>query len=151
NTECDVELRRHRLAGLADLELVRVVAGVDGGAGGADGGTERVGEGLDDGEALRAADTTSTGDDDAGVRQLGTVAAFDGLAAEHLGGLGGVDGGQVHRDGLGGTVGGFGFQGAGAHGDDRGAVADLRVHGVGATEDRLGRGAITVDVDRVDQ
>src|SRR6266567_3537117 len=59
DAEGDVELRRDRLAGLADLELVRVVAGVDRGAGGADGGTERVGEFLDDSETLRTADATS--------------------------------------------------------------------------------------------
>ena len=43
----DVELRRDGLAGLADLEGVRDPAGVDRGARGADGGTERVGEALD--------------------------------------------------------------------------------------------------------
>src|SRR5690349_11728235 len=46
----DVELRRHGLAGLADLEGVRHPAGVDSGTRGADGGTERVGERLDLGE-----------------------------------------------------------------------------------------------------
>ena len=43
----DVQLRRDRLAGLADLERVRHPAGVDGGARGADGRAERVGEALD--------------------------------------------------------------------------------------------------------
>ena len=40
----DVELRGDRLAGLADLVAVRVPAGVDGGARGADGRAEGVGE-----------------------------------------------------------------------------------------------------------
>src|SRR5699024_7554279 len=42
--ERDVQLGRDRLAGLADLELARVEAGVDRGARRADGGLERVGE-----------------------------------------------------------------------------------------------------------
>ncbi len=43
----DVELGRHHLAGLADLLVVRRVAGIDRGARGADGGAELVGDRLD--------------------------------------------------------------------------------------------------------
>ena len=48
-----VELRRHRLAGLAHLELVRVPAGVGGGARRADRRAQRVGQLLDQREVLR--------------------------------------------------------------------------------------------------
>src|ERR1700730_11399909 len=51
----DVELRRYGLAGLAHLELARVVAGVDRGPRCTDRGTQRVGQLLDDAEFLRAA------------------------------------------------------------------------------------------------
>src|SRR5690606_5572836 len=79
DAQCDVQLRRHRLAGLADLELRRVVAGVDGGTRGTDGGTERVGQLLDDLELVRRAHTAATGDDDRRLRQLRPVAADDRL------------------------------------------------------------------------
>src|SRR5215210_2219024 len=52
----DVQLRRDGLAGLPDLEGVRVEAGVDRGPGGADGRAEGVGQGLDDREVLRRGD-----------------------------------------------------------------------------------------------
>ena len=49
----DVQLRRDRLAGLADLVAVRIPAGVDRGTRGADGGAERVGERLDRARSCR--------------------------------------------------------------------------------------------------
>ena len=52
DAERDVELRRHRLACLADLRRVRVPAGVDDGAGGRDRAAERPGQLLDEREVL---------------------------------------------------------------------------------------------------
>src|SRR4051794_20416077 len=67
----DVELRRDGLAGLPHLEAVRVEAGVHRRPGGADGGTEGVGQRLDDREVLGAGDTATAGDDDRGLGELG--------------------------------------------------------------------------------
>ena len=47
NADGDVKLGRHHLAGLADLVIVRHVAGIDGGPGGSHGRTETVGQRLD--------------------------------------------------------------------------------------------------------
>src|SRR5205823_1682790 len=52
----DVELRRDVLAGLADLRRVRVPAGVDDRARGADRAAERLRESLDEREVLRLAE-----------------------------------------------------------------------------------------------
>ena len=63
----DVELRRHRLPGLADLCRVRVPARVDDRARGGDGTAERLGELLDELEVLGAAEPATAGDDHVGV------------------------------------------------------------------------------------
>ena len=63
----DVELRRHRLARLADLGRVRVPAGVDHCARRGDGAAERLRELLELREALRPTEAASAGDDDVGV------------------------------------------------------------------------------------
>ena len=81
----DVELRRDGLAGLADLEGVRVPPGVDRGAGRADRRAERVGEALDLGEV--AAGATTTGDHDRGLGQLGTAGGLAGLGRGDPGAL----------------------------------------------------------------
>src|SRR5690606_25481444 len=81
----DVELRGDRLAGLADLEGVRHPARVDGGAGGADRRTERVGEALDRGEVATGA--TATGDHDRGLGELGAPGRLARLGLDHLRGL----------------------------------------------------------------
>ena len=91
----DVQLRRHGLAGLADLELARVVAGVHRGTRGADGRAQRVGQFLDHAEVLGAADTAATGDDDRGLGELRAVAGHRRLAC---GDLGRVLGGRGHLD-----------------------------------------------------
>ena len=70
----DIELRADLLAGLADLRGVRVPPGVDCCAAGTDGGTERVGEGLDLGEVATRA--PATGDDDRGLGELRTAGAL---------------------------------------------------------------------------
>src|SRR5215211_7014206 len=50
----DIEVGRHHLAGLADLVIVRHVAGIDRGAAGAEAGTQLVGQRLEDLEVLAA-------------------------------------------------------------------------------------------------
>ena len=87
DAECDVQLRGDRLAGLPDLELVRVEAGVDGRAGRADGAAEQVGELLDQLEVVGAADAAAAGDDDRGLGQLGAGALRLDLALDDLGQL----------------------------------------------------------------
>src|SRR5690606_24734309 len=79
DAERHVELRRHGLTGLSDLELGRVVPGVHRRTGGTDGRTERVGQLLHDLELLRGTDTTATRDHDRGLGQLGAVTGDDRL------------------------------------------------------------------------
>ena len=67
DAERDVELRRHGLAGLADLRGVRVPACVDDGARRADGAAERACELLGERELLGRAESAAAGDDDVGV------------------------------------------------------------------------------------
>src|ERR1700751_5840670 len=71
-----VQLGRDGLAGLADLELVWVPAGVGHRARRADGRAERVGELLDDAEALGPAGAASPGDHDRGFGEIGTPGSF---------------------------------------------------------------------------
>ena len=59
----DVELRRHRLAGLANLGRVRVPAGVDDRARRADRTAQRLRELFHEREVLRAAEPAAAGDD----------------------------------------------------------------------------------------
>src|SRR6266478_2314015 len=47
NSDCDVELGRHHLSGLADLAVVGNEAGIDGGARCADSGAESIRDALD--------------------------------------------------------------------------------------------------------
>src|SRR6202049_4761210 len=80
----DVQLRRHGLAGLAHLELARVVAGVDRGTRRADGGAKRVGQFLDHAEVFGAADAAAAGDDNGRLGELGAVAGHRGLTRRDL-------------------------------------------------------------------
>ncbi len=113
----DVELRRHHLARLADLPVVRRIAGIDGRAAGADGSPELVGNGKDDlAELLRRAQRPSARDDDLRRRQLRTVGGRQRIPDEGrkprvgTGGNGldrgratlgrGGEGGRAHRDDL---------------------------------------------------
>src|SRR4051794_25681444 len=113
-----VELRRDRLAGLADLGGVGVPAGVDHGARGGDGGVaaERLGQRFGELEALRLAEAAAAGDEDVGALDVHVGAAL--LAAlDHLG-LG-RPGRELDLDVL-----------------DRGAAAALlRLEGVEAADD----------------
>src|SRR5690606_7874220 len=149
----DVQLRGHRGAGLTDLELVRVVAGVDGGPGGTDGATQRVGEFLDHDELLGRADTTTAGDDHGGATQVGAVTGglqVHGLDRGHRGGL--TDGQGGHRRGFHG--GGGALDGVRADGDGRHSLVHAVTGGVCATEDRVGGDRATLaalDVDDVHQ
>src|SRR5829696_5927477 len=79
-----VELGRHRLAGLADLRGVGVPAGIDDRARGGEGAAERAGELLERLEALGLAEPAAAGDEDLGVLDVDVGAAL--LAArDHLG------------------------------------------------------------------
>src|SRR3546814_849474 len=142
-----VELRRDGLAGLADLEGVRLPAGVHGGTRGADSGTERVGEVLDRLEV--AAGATTTGDHDGSLGELGTTGGLARLRGDDLRSLGCI--GDGRREGLDGTGAGnlFGSSRVRLHRDDRGALGDLRLDRVGTGEDRLGGHATLGDVDGV--
>src|SRR5690606_19217939 len=92
----DVELRRDRDTGLADLAGVRVPAGVDRGAGGTHGSAERVGELLYRTEVAGGAATT--GDHDRGLGQLRATGGGLLVALHDLGGRRLL--GQRHGDGL---------------------------------------------------
>ena len=67
DAEREVQLGLDDLAGLADLLAVRDPARIHGGPGRTDRATERLGELLDDPEAIRAADAATAGDDDPGL------------------------------------------------------------------------------------
>ena len=69
--EAQVELRRDRAAGLADLEAVRPPARVDRRARGAHRGADHLGQLLEDDEVLRALQPAAARDHDLGLGQLG--------------------------------------------------------------------------------
>ena len=120
NTDRDIELRRHDLAGLADLPVVRRVAGVDRGARGAHRRPELVGYRLDVGlEVLRLLHRPAARDDDLGGRELRPVGLGERIADE--GGDARVRGGRHGLDG-GRAAGAGSSEGGGAHGDQ-----DLRI------------------------
>src|SRR5882724_9515082 len=70
----DIEVGRHHLAGLADLVVVRHVAGIDRGTAGPQTRAERVGELLEDLEVLAAGEATAARDDDLGAGELRPLA-----------------------------------------------------------------------------
>src|SRR3954447_21776601 len=75
NSDRDIEFRRHHLAGLADLPVVRRIAGVDRGARGANRGAELVRHRLDIlGEVFAALHRAAARDDDLGRGQFRAVA-----------------------------------------------------------------------------
>ena len=80
NAYRDVEFRRHDLAGLADLPVVRNEAGVDGGARGADGRAQSVGNALDQREIVLGLQTAPAGNHDFRSRQLGPLGTRQILA-----------------------------------------------------------------------
>src|SRR5262245_20401899 len=78
DTDGDVELRRHHLAGLADLVVVRHVAGIDRGSARASRRAEAIGKRLDQGlEVLARLHAAATGNDDACGSELGPFADAD--------------------------------------------------------------------------
>src|SRR3954464_5238643 len=111
----DVEVRRHHLAGLADLVVVGHVARVDGRAAGTETGAELVGQGLEHLEVLAARQAAAAGDDDLGAGELGPLA---------LGELGAAVRGKPPRPGAAdlldrrGAAGGGRLEVGGADGDD---------------------------------
>src|SRR5687768_15312136 len=114
-----VELRRDRLAGLADLSGVGVPACVDHGAGRGNRSAHRLGQFLAELEALGGAEPAAAADEDVGVLDVDVGAAL--LAALHHRGLA-RPGRELHLDV-----------------DDLGAAAALvRVEGVEAADDDSG-------------
>src|SRR5918992_306292 len=82
----EVELRRDRLAGLADLRRVRVPAGIDDRTGRRDGAPERFGEVLGELEVVLLAQAAPAADEDVGVLDVHVGAAlFAALAHARLG------------------------------------------------------------------
>ena len=89
NTDRDVKLRRNDLAGLTNLVVVRDKAGIDGSTACTERRTEFVGERFEQGVVvLAAAQSTTTGDDDLGGTEFGTLGL--GQFAVGQGALGGV-------------------------------------------------------------
>src|SRR4029077_18991982 len=76
-----VELRRDRLTGLADLGRIGVPAGIDHGTGRGNRPAHRLGQLLAQLEALGRAEATATADEDVGVLDVDVGAAL--LAALH--------------------------------------------------------------------
>ena len=80
----DVKLRRHDLAGLSDLIVVRHEARVDGGAAGADGGVQLVRDLVEQMEIVARLHAASAGDHDLGGGEFGAF-RFGQLFAHELG------------------------------------------------------------------
>ena len=79
HTEADVQVRRDCHAGLPDLELSGVVAGVHNVAGDTDGTAEDVGKRFHDvRETFSGSDAAAASDDHFGLGEVGAVAAFGG-------------------------------------------------------------------------
>src|SRR5699024_2097904 len=129
----------------------RVVVGVDGGAGGADRGTEGVGHRLDDiGEALGGRDAAAAGDDDLGLGQLGAVAALGRGEGHDL--HGGLVRGRVLHGGHGRRGGGlYRVDRAGAQRVGRGGAVAGALDDELAAEDRVDRCAVLLDLRDVGQ
>src|SRR3954447_3434384 len=144
-----VELRRDRLAGLADLVGVRVTASVGGCTRGTDRRAETVGELLDEREVGAFAEPSPTRDDDGRFGELRAATFLLGDPVEDLRRLGRVADRRRHLL-LGGLRRGrLRSRGVRAHGDDGSALADLCRDVDGATEDALLRHETVVNADRV--
>src|SRR5450631_564686 len=125
----DIKFRRHHLAGLPDLPVVRRISGIDRGARGADAGAELVGERLDIfGKILAALHGAATGDDDLGRCQFGAI-ALGNLLADKTGETGvGRRRGIFYRRAAAVSCRG---EGRGAYGDDLlGVLRFNRLNGV---------------------
>ncbi|EGE60965.1 hypothetical protein RHECNPAF_13300157 [Rhizobium etli CNPAF512] len=124
DTAGDIEIGCHHLAGLADLPIVGGIAGIDGGARGADGGTELVGDRQDDFlELLGRAERTAAGDDDLGRGELWPVGGRERIRDE------GRETGRksCRRDLLDGSRWALGGRGKGSstHRDDSSGISSL--------------------------
>lgn len=140
NADRHVQFRRDDLAGLADLQLIGHVAGVDRRARGADRCAELVGELVDDLEVLRRADAAAAGDHALGALQVGAVGLARSQADEAgVAGQRRVDAGRFDRRAT--ALRRFRPRGA-AHGGDhdlvgRGLQADDGVAGVDRSLERV--------------
>src|SRR5579883_1074070 len=112
----DVELRRHDLAGLADLVIVRHETGIDRGARGADGGAELVGDAFEQAEIVARLHAAAAGDDDSRARQLRPL-RFRQLGADIFRKAGRTGTGRAF-DGGAAALGGRRRKAGRAHGDD---------------------------------
>ena len=83
NTDGNIEVWRHDLAGLADLIVVRDKAGINGSARGADGRAELVGHFFQHGEVGAVLHAAATGDDDRRAGQFRALRA--GELGLHIG------------------------------------------------------------------
>src|SRR5699024_5692451 len=72
----DIQLWRYGLAGLADLVLVGVPAGIGRGAGSSDRSAERIGDLFDHGESLSITQPTAAGNNDRRLSHLRTSAGL---------------------------------------------------------------------------
>ncbi|MNR04342.1 hypothetical protein D3C85_1202900 [compost metagenome] len=133
-------MRRDDLARLADLPIVRRVAGIDRGARSAQGGAQLVGQGIQDLEVLGAAQTAATRYHYARARQFRTVALGDFAAHERGQARIGDSGDLFHRtrtalrrDGVkAGRANGDDLDGIGRlHGGDGVAGVDRALEGIG--------------------
>src|SRR5262249_26610832 len=126
-----VELRRDRLAGLADLGRVGVPAGVDHGAGGGNRPAHRLGQLLALLEPLGGTEAAATADEDLGVLDVDIGAALFAAGDHRRLGRPGREL-DLHVDHLGGAAALVGVEGVEATDDDAGLtdaldVGDLRV------------------------
>lgn len=70
DSDRDIDFRADGFAGLADLMGVGNPVGIHGGAGGADGGAENIGQFANESEVFRFLESAAAGDDDIGVREI---------------------------------------------------------------------------------
>ena len=117
NADCHIEFGGDDLASLANLIVVRRITGIDGGARGANGGTQLVGERIDElVEFFRRTQRPTTRDDDLGGSQF--RARRGGQLGTGKGRKPGITGAAGRFDGGAAATGRCLGKGSAAHGDD---------------------------------
>src|SRR5690606_37079307 len=116
DTDSDIQLGRHDLAGLADLHVVGHKACVHCSARGTYGSAQLVGQAVQQLEVVAVLHAATAGDHDLGTSQLGTV-GLGQFFAHKGGGAGVLGGGNRFHCGT-ATFGGHGVEAGAAHGDD---------------------------------